>query len=164
MGLIDPVNTNAGIAGDENALVTGELYQPLSISCLAYGYPPPGIYWLHRGSMVPFNDDFYEIRGNTLLIKSLSIETLGQYTCQAYNGVGRAASWVVTVRAYQPANYFLEHDYLVPRSTLVTTRAPVPSTRPIVTTTTTTTTEQNVVFNGKNGSCDTICVPIHTES
>ncbi|KAF9807223.1 hypothetical protein SFRURICE_008616 [Spodoptera frugiperda] len=117
--LLDPVHTPVGIAGDENAVVTGELGYPLSVRCLAYGYPPPTVFWYRGfdGTMVPYNDAVFEARGNVLLIRSLAIETLGQYTCQAYNGEGKAASWVVNVRAYRPEGLFIENELLVPRVT-----------------------------------------------
>lgn len=130
-----------GIAGDENAVVTGELGRPLVVRCLAYGYPQPTVFWYrgYDGNMVPYNDAIYEARGNILLIRSLAIETLGEYTCQAYNGEGKAASWVVAVQAYRPDGIFAEHQYLVPRYTV----APMAKTNPPTTreTTTTTTTE-----------------------
>ncbi|KAH9633694.1 hypothetical protein HF086_009028 [Spodoptera exigua] len=141
----DPVRAPVGIAGDENAVVTGELGSPLTVRCLAYGYPPPTVFWYrgYDGTMVPYNDAVFEARGNVLLIRSLAIETLGQYTCQAYNGEGKAASWVVNVRAYRPEGLFIENDMLVPRGT----PAPRPRTPPPTTmeqTTTTTTTEARI--------------------
>lgn len=119
-----------GIAGDENAVVTGELGSPLSVRCLAYGYPPPSVFWyLDKGFeeiMVPFNNAEFESRGNVLLIRNLTTDTLGQYKCQAYNGAGKAASWVVDVRAYRP-----ENEMLVPRTTPeVTTTAELTTTTP----------------------------------
>ncbi|CAB3248675.1 unnamed protein product [Arctia plantaginis] len=143
----DPKETPVGIAGDENAVITGELNKRLVIRCLAYGYPVPDVFWTRDNYMVPFNDAVYEVRGNSLLIRNLSIETLGQYTCQAYNGVGKAASWVVLVRAYRPEGFFIEHEYLVIRNSITTTRRiPLTTTLEISTTTTTTTTSERPVF------------------
>lgn len=50
--------------------------------------------------MVPFSSQLYEARDNVLQIKILNSETLGEYTCQAYNGIGRAATWSLVVEAY----------------------------------------------------------------
>ncbi|KAJ8713836.1 hypothetical protein PYW08_007456 [Mythimna loreyi] len=140
----DPVRTPVGIAGDENAVVTGELGQPLQVRCLAYGYPPPAVFWYRGdGTIVPYHDAVYEARGNILLIRSLAIETLGEYTCQAYNGEGKTASWVVFVRAYKPEGVFIENELLVPRNTLpprIRTKPPV-NAETSTTTTTSTTTE-----------------------
>lgn len=133
--------------------MTGELGQPLHVRCLAYGYPPPSVFWYHGygGAMVPYNDAVYEARGNVLLIRSLAIETLGEYTCQAYNGEGKAASWVVLVRAYMPEGLFIESDFLVSRDTLAPRpKTQAPTTAETTTTTTTTTTEAPVpLFTGK---------------
>lgn len=124
-----------GIAGDENAVVTGELGSPLSLRCLAYGYPTPSVFWyLDKGFeeiMVPFNNAEFESRGNVLLIRNLTTDTLGQYMCQAYNGEGKAASWVVDVRAYRSEGLSTVNEMLVPRTTLeVTTTAELTTTMP----------------------------------
>lgn len=52
--------------------------------------------------MVPYSSPLYEARDNVLQIKVLNAETLGQYTCQAYNGIGRAATWSLSVNANNP--------------------------------------------------------------
>ncbi|CAH0689994.1 unnamed protein product [Spodoptera exigua] len=91
----DPVRTPARIVGGENVLVIGELGSPLSVLCLTYGNPQPYVLW-YKGydiSNALYNDDVYEARDNVLLIRSLAMDTLGQYTCQAYNGQGKAAIW-----------------------------------------------------------------------
>lgn len=142
-----------GIAGDENAEVIGELGSPLTVQCLAYGYPPPSVFWYrgYESVMVPYNDAVYEARGNLLLIRSLAIETLGQYTCQAYNGEGKAASWVVFVRAYMPEGLFINNELLVPRNPVVLRPRPQPPTTAETTTTTTSTTTEapRSLFTGK---------------
>ena len=106
------------IAGDENATVTGELGSPLQVRCLAYGYPPPSVFW-HRGfdeaAMVLYSDTEYEMRENDLIIKDLDTNTVGQYTCRAYNGIGEAASWKVVVQAYQPQGLLIPYPWLVSR-------------------------------------------------
>lgn len=142
-----------GIAGDENAVVTGELGYPLSVRCLAYGYPPPTVFWYRGfdGTMVPYNDAVFEARGNVLLIRSLAIETLGQYTCQAYNGEGKAASWVVNVRAYRPEGLFIENELLVPRVTQQPWSKTQAPTTAELTTTLSTTEARLPVYTGKTG-------------
>lgn len=66
--------------------------------------------------MVPYSSPLYEARDNVLQIKVLNSETIGQYTCQAYNGIGRAATWSLTVEAYNP--------YQTPEVVPITPRAP----------------------------------------
>lgn len=119
------------IAGDANAVIVGELGRPLQVRCRAYGYPPPEVYWYRgiNGPMVPFSNTLYEARGQILTIHSLTSETLGEYVCYAYNGQGKAATWVVTVQAYQPddnaiGQFFVPRDRVVP----VTPRERTPTT------------------------------------
>ncbi|XP_059058317.1 papilin-like [Achroia grisella] len=96
----DPVTSPAGIAGDRDAVVYGEIGQSLTIQCLAYGYPRPSVLWYRgpTGTLVPFSSSIYEARDFGLLIRKLEVDQLGSYTCEAYNGVGRPASWTVEVK------------------------------------------------------------------
>ncbi|KAI8425354.1 hypothetical protein MSG28_007115 [Choristoneura fumiferana] len=135
-----PVTSAAGIAGESRVTVVGELGHPLSIRCLAYGYPQPSIAWYHgpRSEMVPYDSKEYEARANVLLIRSLGIDTLGEYVCQVYNGVTKPASLTVEVWAYERGGERAS-PYLRPRGdvVVVTPRAPppdltLPTTQPIV--------------------------------
>ncbi|XP_026315034.1 papilin isoform X7 [Hyposmocoma kahamanoa] len=114
----DPVNGPAGISGEADKVETGEFGRSLNIRCLAYGNPTPTVYWYRglTGPMVPYSSPLYEARDNVLQIKVLNSETIGQYTCQAYNGIGRAATWSLTVEAYNP--------YQTPEVVPITPRAP----------------------------------------
>lgn len=120
--------TPAAIAGPEGPL-TGELGRALVVRCQAYGYPPPTIYWYrgHGGEMVPYSNALYEARGQELQIRRLTMDTLGEYECQAYNGEGSAATWRVAVQAYRPAGETRRSPYLVEREVFVTPRAPAPT-------------------------------------
>ncbi|KAJ8713838.1 hypothetical protein PYW08_007458 [Mythimna loreyi] len=115
--LVVSVRIPAGIVGEDDAAVSGELDQPLHVRCLAYGYPKPAVFWTrgYEGGIV-LNDSTYEVTENILTIRSLRIETLGLYTCRAYNEAGQMASWAVIVRAYR-----LEARH---------TKAPRPTTQP----------------------------------
>ncbi|XP_064073976.1 papilin isoform X3 [Vanessa tameamea] len=124
----DPVERPAAIAGTPDATVAGELGRPLSVRCLAYGHPAPAIYWYRgrNGPMVPYSSPLYEARGYVLLIRKLTVETLGEYVCQAYNGIGKPADWAFVVHAYQPEGSG-DHPYLIPREddvVVVTPREP----------------------------------------
>lgn len=145
---LDPVKAPAGIAGDENAVITGDLGRPLILRCLTYGYPKPTVYWYRgvNGPMVPFSSAQYEARFDVLKIRRLTYDTLGEYLCQAYNGEGKAATWLVVVRAYQTEGSREDNKYLVTRgdkvvdltsreprtetSTTTTTPAPLPEPEP----------------------------------
>lgn len=56
--------------------------------------------------MIPFNNNEFQIREDySLLLHSVKLHNLGIYTCQAYNGFGKAASWAVTVKARGPYRF-----------------------------------------------------------
>ncbi|CAF4798103.1 unnamed protein product [Pieris macdunnoughi] len=96
----DPVDDPAGISNVPNEIIYGSLGEPLNIRCLAFGYPPPSIYWYKgkSGPMIPYSSTLYETRGNVLQIRQLNAETLGEYICQAYNGFGKPAEWAFEVQ------------------------------------------------------------------
>lgn len=125
----------AYIAGNAAAVVVGEIDRPLQIRCRAYGHPKPDVYWYRglNGPMVPFSNTLYEARDGVLTIRSLTAEALGEYACYAYNGREKPATWVVTVRGYQPDENAIGQFY-VPRDHLP---AMTPSERTYTTTTTT---------------------------
>ncbi|KAM3958095.1 LOW QUALITY PROTEIN: proteoglycan-like sulfated glycoprotein papilin [Aphomia sociella] len=103
----DPREEPAGISGEENSVVWGEIGRSLTIRCLAYGYPEPSVVWYRgtRATLVPFSSTLYEARGNVLLIRRLEEDLLDKYTCEAYNGVGRPASWSVVVQAQRATGW-----------------------------------------------------------
>lgn len=73
------------------------------LNCDAIGYPFPAVTWWKDDRLIPLKTTQFEVRKDySLLIHSLQISNLGVYTCQAYNGIGKAASWTVTVRARGP--------------------------------------------------------------
>ncbi|CAF4798136.1 unnamed protein product [Pieris macdunnoughi] len=96
----DPVDDPAGISNVPNEIIYGSLGEPLNIRCLAFGYPPPSIYWYKgkSGPMIPYSSTLYEARGNVLQIRQLNADTLGEYICQAYNGFGKPAEWAFEVQ------------------------------------------------------------------
>lgn len=125
-GRLDPVVVGAGIAGESGAEVRGEVGGAVALRCLAYGHPEPSVYWYRgvNGPLVAFSSPAYEYldRGRTLLIRRLSVDELGEYACQAYNGHGKPATWLIVVQAYRPdgaAGDALDSPYLVPRQTVV---------------------------------------------
>jgi hypothetical protein len=115
--------------------------------------------------MLPFSSERYEqLRDHSLMIRLVSLRDLGPYTCQAYNGLGKAASWTVTVFANGPVEdrgdeqdrEFIKFVKVPPRwgpgsrERLGTTRLPPSYLRNFTTaptTTTTTSTERIIVPN-----------------
>lgn len=61
--------------------------------------------------MLPFSSERYEqLRDFSLLIRLVTLRDLGPYTCQAYNGLGRADSWTITLQAVGPVAGVSEED------------------------------------------------------
>lgn len=66
--------------------------------------------------MLPFSSERYEqMRDHSLVVRLVTLRDLGVYTCQAYNGLGRAASWSVSLLAYGPVQVqdVEDREYLV---------------------------------------------------
>lgn len=83
----------------------GTLGSPLVLRCTAYGWPSPTVQWWQGETMLPIDSQQYERRrDHSLLIRSLQITQLGEYTCQAYNGIGKPGSQRVIVQAVRPLN------------------------------------------------------------
>ena len=88
---------------DPNVIMS--LGAPATLYCLAYGWPRPTVTWWKGTQMLPISserirqeDDF------TLRLSSVALSDLGPYTCQAYNGIGEAASFSIQMRVYGPVN------------------------------------------------------------
>ena len=78
------------------------LNSSLTLNCLAVGYPLPAVTWWKNDTLIPIKSSQFETRkDHSLHIASVTSSNLGVYTCQAYNGVGKSASWSVTVEARQ---------------------------------------------------------------
>ncbi|XP_078083679.1 hemicentin-1-like [Mustelus asterias] len=60
----------------------------IRISCVATGYPDPGVVWIHQGALVTNNHRFTVSEFGTLIIKDSVPEDAGSYTCLASNAVG----------------------------------------------------------------------------
>lgn len=112
----DPIPRPANVIGEESTAVIVALDSPTVLQCYAIGWPRPVVTWWRTDRMLPMSSDLFEQRSDhSLVIRLVTVNTLGPYTCQAYNGLGRAASWSVTLQAHgttvgnQPDN-----PYLVP--------------------------------------------------
>ncbi|KYB26517.1 Papilin-like Protein [Tribolium castaneum] len=110
--------------------VVVSLNAPATLNCLALGYPFPAVTWWKDDSLIPLKTSQFEVRKDySLLIHSVKLSNLGVYTCQAYNGVGKAASWSVAVKARGPYHSTNPKDqkylkYIVNPPELPTTSAP----------------------------------------
>lgn len=114
---IDPTPRPANVIDEDNTAVIVALYRPAVLQCFAVGWKRPSVSWWRADQRLPMSSDQYVMRPDySLTIQMVTVDELGPYTCQAYNGLGSAASWSVTLQAYrtsaghdQPA----DHPYLV---------------------------------------------------
>lgn len=85
--------------------------QPTVIRCWAIGIPRPAITWWRGTKMLPLSSQKYEQnRDMSLRITIITLRDLGPYTCQAYNGQGRATSNTVTLLAMGPVKVNTDRD------------------------------------------------------
>ncbi|XP_022911513.1 papilin isoform X2 [Onthophagus taurus] len=162
----DPVEGPARILDDPSlASVTVTLGSPATLNCYVYGYPSSAVAWFKDAELIPMKTEEFTInKDSSLFINAVRLRNLGIYTCQAYNGIGKASTWSVTVQALGPvystdANDKKYMKYVIdrPKKPDVTphpmypfrpnrptvgftpsTYRPVPTTTSIITTTTTT--------------------------
>ena len=133
----DPVPQQADVlrpAEDEQPVV--EIGGPAVIRCYAYGWPRPSVTWWRDQRMLPLSSERVEQGADqTLVLRLVRLQDLGTYTCQAYNGQGRAVSWSTQLRAYGPVfsggesaedRPFLQFLVTRPQAPTETTRAPQP--------------------------------------
>ncbi|KAF3430423.1 hypothetical protein E2986_10746, partial [Frieseomelitta varia] len=107
----EPKELAAAIVGEPNTHVTVTMNSPISLHCYAWGWPRPFVTWWQGDRMLPLTSELYEQDSEyTLLIRSVTLPTLGVYTCQAFNAIGRAASWSVTLQAVGPV-YNVKPEY-----------------------------------------------------
>ena len=107
----EPKELAAAIIGEPNTHVTVTMNSPISLHCYAWGWPRPFVTWWQGDRMLPLISELYEQDSEyTLLIRSVTLPTLGVYTCQAFNAIGRAASWSVTLQAVGPV-YNVKPEY-----------------------------------------------------
>lgn len=113
-----------------------------TLHCYAYGYPNPTVTWWKEANMVNRSDIYQFGSDKSLIIKQAVIRSLGPYTCQAYNGLGRAASWTLTLQAVGPAQPLSPEEepyrtYLIqpPEPEVTTLTPPTTSVSTLLTTT-----------------------------
>ena len=129
---------SAYILGDRNSTVVAAIAQPVTLRCLAGGYPKPFVTWWRGDKILPLKDDRIEIsRDYSLTLNRVEILDLGPYVCQAYNSIGRPVSIQVTLKARGPVyartdeeTRYLQYVDNEPRTAPTTYRPPPPVTRP----------------------------------
>lgn len=117
---VGPKDRQAEVLGDDSQSVVVSLGSRALLQCYAYGYPVPSVTWWRGERMLPFvSADLEQRRDFSLVLHTVTLTSLGPYTCQAYNGKGRAASWTVVLKAVGPVyapdpNDVTYNQYLVP--------------------------------------------------
>ncbi|CAK9814021.1 Ppn [Anthophora quadrimaculata] len=107
----EPRELAAAIIGEANTHLTVTMNSPVSLHCYTYGWPKPFVTWWKGDRMLPLSSEMYEQGSEySLLIRIVTLPTLGVYTCQAFNGIGRATSWSVTLQAIGPV-YNVRPEY-----------------------------------------------------
>ncbi|XP_035723305.1 papilin-like isoform X5 [Vespa mandarinia] len=107
----EPNERSAAIVGEKNATVTVTMNSPSLLRCYAMGWPRPSVTWWRGDNLLPLSSENYEQDTDyTLLIRSVTLTNLGVYTCQAYNGIDRPASWSVTLQTIGPI-YNIKPEY-----------------------------------------------------
>lgn len=104
---------------------------PAILQCYAIGWPRPGVTWWRGDRMLPFTSNQYEQRRDfSLLIRTVTLRNLGPYVCQAYNGLGKAASGTVTVQAIGPVYSSNPEDEVYYQYLVSAPQRPVEPSRP----------------------------------
>ncbi|XP_072747679.1 papilin isoform X3 [Anoplolepis gracilipes] len=132
----EPSELPVAIIGDPDTRITVTMNSPIALHCYAMGWPRPFVTWWRGDRMLPlFSENYEQDTDYTLLIRSVTLTSLGIYTCQAFNGIGRPASWSATLQAIGPVyNVKSEHEeytkYLVQPPKRPTTEKPQYPYRP----------------------------------
>lgn len=109
---LEPRKFPVSIIGDPDTRITVAINSPISLHCYAVGWPRPHVTWWREDEMLPlFSENYEQDSDYSLLIRSVTLTSLGVYTCQAYNAMGKAASWSATLQAVGPVyNVKPEHQ------------------------------------------------------
>lgn len=128
------------------------LSEPITLRCLAGGYPKPFVTWWREKDRLPLISDRFEInRDHSLIYRAVQLYDLGPYTCHAYNSIGKPVSIEVTLMARGPANVRREEDrkylkYVISPPEVSSTTTPRPRIIPSVVVTSPPEEEENSKF------------------
>jgi len=99
------VERPAYILGLENQTINVNLSQSVVMNCLAGGYPTPFVTWWRGDRILPPKSDNFEIRRDySLVFTHFSDDNLGDYSCQAYNAIGRPVNMLRTLKIFKESS------------------------------------------------------------
>lgn len=88
--------------------------------------------WWKESEFIPFKSQEFTItKDHTLLINAVELHNLGVYTCQAYNGIGKATSWSVTVQTLGPVYSTNADDRKYMKYVIDRSKGPPSTPRPV---------------------------------
>lgn len=100
--------------GPSNTTVLSTLNKPITLRCLAGGYPKPFVTWWRGKDRLPLQDSisnrFEVTRDHSFVYHRVELHDLGVYTCHAYNAIGKPVSIDITLLAHGPVNARNEAD------------------------------------------------------
>lgn len=93
-------------------LVIVQLGHPATLQCSAVGFPNPIVTWWREKTMLPTTSARYQqFPDYSLLIRTVTYQDVGAYTCQAYNGIGPMAVLTISVRFSQGSDVKEAFDF-----------------------------------------------------
>ncbi|XP_032682374.1 papilin-like [Odontomachus brunneus] len=103
LNVTEPRELSVSIIGEPDTRITVVMNSSITLYCYTVGWPRPLVTWWRDDDMLPLFSDIYEQDSDySLLIRSVTLTSLGIYTCQAYNFLGKAASWSMILQAIGP--------------------------------------------------------------
>ncbi|XP_063603126.1 papilin-like [Penaeus indicus] len=92
-----------GLPGSSSSNPVVSLGSSAHLYCRAVGWPRPSVTWWRGSNMLPLSSPQFELyRHGVLVVRRVTLPALGPYTCQVYNGRGKAKSHTVVLHALGP--------------------------------------------------------------
>lgn len=125
----DPKTREAAVVPWNPKSQLASLGSEMKLYCRAVGWPRPSVTWWRGPHMLPISSVEYEqFRDGSLKIRMIALGSLGPYTCQVYNGYGRATSQTVVLRALGPVSNVRPGDRIYLQYIVDPPKAPSTST------------------------------------
>ncbi|CAG0888031.1 unnamed protein product [Darwinula stevensoni] len=128
--ITDAVDRAAEVVDPEPYTVSS-LGEAVQLFCLVLGWPRPTVTWWRRTRMLPRRSEKYEQYPDHIVIQRVGLSDLGPYTCHAYNGIGTAASWTVTLQGFGPVYTTRPEDAEFTKFLVSHPQTPRPVARPV---------------------------------